>query len=353
MQLECPICSKVFNASPSRVNKAKYPVTCSVVCAQEQRSQLEPRTFVDCCVCGTPVRAKKSRIDKTVTGIACSRECASINRSEFSSGDGNHQYGKKGDLNASHKSDIAVSTYGYVSVLRPEHPLAHHNGRILLHRLIMEEHLRENVPNSEYLIDIEGYSGKYLSPDVIIHHEDGNKTNNSIPNLGIMSLGDHTAQHNLADMPNKERDVLGRFAYRDNKAPKYLGRTLTKEHYHDAGLDIISTSRVDIEPRSSALINTGIIPAIPDGYVGLVWSRSGLSVKHKIEVGAGCIDSNFRGELVVHLYNHSDTRYAVCEGDKIAQLLTIPVNLNEYFRVKPEELSETDRGSSGFGSSGR
>lgn len=125
---------------------------------------------------------------------------------------------------------------------------------------------------------------------------------------------------------------------------------LTKQHESDAGLDICANENVVIEPRSRNLISTGIRVAIPDGYAGLLWSRSGMSYKHGIEVGAGLIDSSYRGEVKVLLYNHSDVPFIVAKGNRIAQLLTIPVVTTPY--VKVETLDETQRGVGGFGSTG-
>jgi len=125
---------------------------------------------------------------------------------------------------------------------------------------------------------------------------------------------------------------------------------LTKKHPNDAGLDVKANDDYTIFPRSSSLISTGLYLQIPEGYVGLLWSRSGLSVKSKIEVGAGCIDSNYRGEVRVHLYNHGNAPFEIKKGDRIAQLLTIPVFLQDYQQV--DELDDTDRGEKGFGSSG-
>ena len=82
----------------------------------------------------------------------------------------------------------------------------------------------------------------------------------------------------------------------------------------------------------------------------MLWSRSGLSVKHNVECGAGCIDSSYRGEVKVHLYNHGDEVFYIKKGDRIAQLLTMPINLSDYTPV--DELPDTDRGEKGFGSSG-
>jgi dUTP pyrophosphatase len=129
---------------------------------------------------------------------------------------------------------------------------------------------------------------------------------------------------------------------------------LTKKHDEDAGLDIMSAERVTILPLSSVVISTGLFLEIPFGHVGLIWSRSGLSCNHDIEVGAGCLDSSYRGEVKVHLYNHSkDHAYNVEYGDKIAQLLTVPIRTKRYESVESkEDLGITERGEKGFGSSG-
>ena len=126
---------------------------------------------------------------------------------------------------------------------------------------------------------------------------------------------------------------------------------LTKINKFDAGLDVPSNEDITIPPRSSILVHTGIKIAVPDNYVGLLWSRSGLSVKHKIEVGAGCIDATYRGELMVHLFNHSDEPFEVKKGDRIAQLITMYINIHPYMKVK--KLDDTGRGDKGFGSTGK
>ena len=127
-------------------------------------------------------------------------------------------------------------------------------------------------------------------------------------------------------------------------------KQLTKKSIHDAGLDICSNENVTVLPHDSKLISTGLYLEVPAFYVGLVWPRSGLSVKNKVEVGAGCIDAGYRGEVKIHLYNFSDINFEVKRGDRIAQLLTIPINVSNYTQV--DKLSETERGISGFGSSG-
>lgn len=125
---------------------------------------------------------------------------------------------------------------------------------------------------------------------------------------------------------------------------------LKKKHRFDAGLDICCSHDFTIPKRSSTVVGTGLQVQVPEGYVGLVWSRSGLSVKHKVEVGAGCIDAGYRGEVLVHLYNHSDKDISFSAGDRIAQLITLPIYYQPYY--KAENLDDADRGNKGFGSTG-
>ena len=108
-----------------------------------------------------------------------------------------------------------------------------------------------------------------------------------------------------------------------------------------------------LEPGDSALFPTGLAAEIPQGHVGLIFTRSGLGVKHGVAVsnGVGVSDSDYRGELHVGLRNHSREAYAIQPGERVAQLVILPVCLPELAEV--EELSETARGQGGFGSTGR
>lgn len=125
---------------------------------------------------------------------------------------------------------------------------------------------------------------------------------------------------------------------------------LTKNNYNDAGFDIYSNEDTVIEARSSKLISTDLAVAVPNHIVAFLKSRSGLSVKHQLEVGAGVIDSTYRGEIKVHLYNHSDVEYFVFAGDKIAQLVPCIISTEPFEKV--DFLNETERGNKGFGSTG-
>lgn len=121
--------------------------------------------------------------------------------------------------------------------------------------------------------------------------------------------------------------------------------------YHgDAGMDLFAAETVIIPPRERRAIKTGLKLAIPEGYAGLVWDKSGLALKHGLTCLAGVIDSNYRGEVQIVLMNHGDTSYAVEKGSKIAQVLIQPVATPEIVEETIDDT--TQRGEAGFGSSG-
>ena len=122
-----------------------------------------------------------------------------------------------------------------------------------------------------------------------------------------------------------------------------------------AGVDLqaMIDAPLTLEPQKLYRVPTGIAMELSEGYVGLVYARSGLGTKHGIALGngVGVIDSDYRGEIQVGLCNLSDTPYTINPLDRIAQLVIAPVPPVEY--VWAEELSDTARGEGGFGSSGR
>lgn len=125
-----------------------------------------------------------------------------------------------------------------------------------------------------------------------------------------------------------------------------------------AGADLYAVihneeNKVEILPGETTFIDTGIVMEIPNGYVGLVYARSGLSCKQGLAPAnkVGVIDSDYRGNIMVALYNQSNETRIVSEGDRIAQIIIQPV---EQFGFKvTENLSDTVRGNGGFGSSGK
>lgn len=121
-------------------------------------------------------------------------------------------------------------------------------------------------------------------------------------------------------------------------------------HDQDAGMDLRSPVDAVVLPHDSAVIDTGVHVEIPKGAVGMLKSKSGLNVNHDI-TSEGVIDEGYTGSICIKLYNHGGTRYHVKAGDKISQLVILPVLHPELELV--DALDETERGDNGFGSTGR
>lgn len=121
-------------------------------------------------------------------------------------------------------------------------------------------------------------------------------------------------------------------------------------HEGDAGYDIHTRDYRVVSGFGSAEFDTGVHIEIPRGYVGLLKSKSGLNVKNGI-TGEGVIDSGYTGSIRVKLYNNSNSSYRFYPGDKLIQLLIVPV-ITPTLEIA-EELGESDRGDDGFGSTGR
>lgn len=124
-------------------------------------------------------------------------------------------------------------------------------------------------------------------------------------------------------------------------------------HHDDAGADLRASEAVTLEPGERALIGTGVSIALPEGYAAFVVPRSGLAAKHGITVvnSPGTVDAGYRGEIKVTLLNtDTSNAFAVEPGDRIAQLIVMPVSRAVFTPVA--ELPESVRGEAGFGSTG-
>lgn len=124
-------------------------------------------------------------------------------------------------------------------------------------------------------------------------------------------------------------------------------------HPGDAGADLVSTETLRLEPGARALVGTGVRIALPDGYAAFVVPRSGLAAKHGITIvnAPGTVDAGYRGEIKVALLNtDAHTAYDITAGDRIAQLIVMPVPRVRFLPV--DELPDTARGEGGFGSTG-
>ena len=141
-----------------------------------------------CVVCGKKFRTKKSHLKRRKT---CSKECDRIRRKTMYLGERNPNYGNRGPNNPLFKDGVKINRYGYRLIYMPDHPNAQKDGYILEHRYVMSTYL-----------------GRPLKEDEHVHHKDGNKLNNCISNLELVTRSEHTKLHNR----EKEiiRDELGR-----------------------------------------------------------------------------------------------------------------------------------------------
>jgi dUTP pyrophosphatase len=125
----------------------------------------------------------------------------------------------------------------------------------------------------------------------------------------------------------------------------------TKGSVKAAGYDLKSAYDCTVPARGKALVDTGIKVQLPEGCYGRIAPRSGLAVKNFIDVGAGVVDEDYRGVIKVVLFNHSDSAFEVKSGDRIAQFICERIYYPDLEEVK--ELTETERGEGGFGSTGK
>ncbi|WP_336633015.1 MULTISPECIES: dUTP diphosphatase [unclassified Microbacterium] len=124
-------------------------------------------------------------------------------------------------------------------------------------------------------------------------------------------------------------------------------------HPGDAGADLVAAEAVRLEPGQRALVGTGVRIALPEGYAAFVVPRSGLAAKHGITIvnAPGTVDAGYRGEIKVSLLNtDADAAYDIAVGDRIAQMIVLPVPRARFIPV--DELPDSTRGEGGFGSTG-
>lgn len=124
----------------------------------------------------------------------------------------------------------------------------------------------------------------------------------------------------------------------------------TRAHEADAGLDIYAIESGLVPAWTYRAFRTGLHVQIPQGYVGILFSKSGLNVNHGI-TSTGVIDSGYTGEIIVNLHNNNSYHHYVKPGDKISQLVILPIATPTVEVV--DSFEQTDRGDNGFGSTGR
>ena len=125
-------------------------------------------------------------------------------------------------------------------------------------------------------------------------------------------------------------------------------RRPTKGSIDSAGYNLYSAEETEVLSWKRKVVGTQIAIKVPQGMYGCIAPRSGLAAKHGIDVGAGVINADYQGEVKILLINHSDIKFDIKKGDRIAQLILEKISLAELNKVS--ELDETQRGKEGFGS---
>lgn len=192
IQKTCAVCGKTFSVINSREKTAKY---CCRQCS-DYAWTLKRVNNVVCSECGKGFHMKESQIKRYARrmGTFCSHECATIYRAKWFRGANNHQYGLRGEKNASYKGiELPKKNHKNIDLLvySPFHPFADRNGRVLKHRLVIEKNAE--LFNPLFFIEIDGM--KYLKKEFVVHHKDGNHSNNSIENLEVLTRSEHTQTH--------------------------------------------------------------------------------------------------------------------------------------------------------------
>jgi hypothetical protein len=200
----CKNCGKVFD----EIRKPKD--FCSSRCYDNYKKWNNVPNC-KCPICGIKFWTRPSRIAKTEHPICCSKECEAKQRSKWFSGEGNHQFGLKGELNSSFKgAEICRNNNTVVDILvyDPTHPYSDPNGRVLKHRLVVEQNYK--LFDSKFFLNEGGRI--VLKKEYQVHHKDKNHNNNDVSNLEVLTRSEHTTEH------NKEKEII-----RDPKNGRIIG----------------------------------------------------------------------------------------------------------------------------------
>lgn len=303
-----------------------------------------------CPVCGKQFHLKPCKLNHDKSHC-CSRKCSAVARREWMSGEGNHQYGLRGDKNASWKSDEKVTRYGYIAKRCLEHPFRGKDDFVLEHRLVAEEYLLTD----ENSVVVNGK--RYLSPEYEVHHKNFDRKDNRPENLQVLTRSEHQRLH--IKLNPCDKDELGRFTKTNNplKIKKVTETAIMPELKTSgaAGYDLCVDidEPVTIGAHRTKLFFTGLSFAIPKGYCGFIYARSGISTNRYLRPSTcvSVIDSDYRGNVGLPIHNDSDEDKVVYPHERVAQLI---IQKPVYFDLElVDALPETDRGANGFGSTGK
>lgn len=183
--MTCDYCGVEFECCHKRRLEAKHHF-CSRKCMGAYNAANNPN-LIPCEVCGKLIKVKP-RVMKRQKNFTCSRECVGILRRTIYAGENNPNYGNVGMKNPM-SLERTISNYGYVLLKIPDHPFARHGGWVLEHRYVAEKYLL----TKETSVEIDGK--RYLRRDLNVHHIDGNKLNNDMSNLMIITRSEHMKLH--------------------------------------------------------------------------------------------------------------------------------------------------------------
>lgn len=304
-----------------------------------------------CPICGKKFHMKPFSLKRTKMPC-CSKECSKKLRSKRMSGEGNHQYGLKGNKNATWESDRRISRYGYVQVRVLDHPFRDKADFVFEHRLVAEKHLLTD----ENSVVVDGK--RYLSPKYDVHHINFDRKDNRVENLMVLTRSEHKKLHNALN-PN-DIDEKGHFKEKTDiikyKKTKETAFVPTKATAGAAAFDLYADidESITIQPFTTEVLQTNIAFDFPKGYYATVYARSGLSTKHGIRPATcvSVIDNDYHGSVGIPLHNDSDTPYTVNRGDRVSQII-FQKACNVEIVVVDHFDNETEREEKGFGSTGR
>ena len=306
---------------------------------------------MECPVCGKKFHLKPSAVKRFKTHY-CSKECQNEARKEYMKGSGNHQYGLKGKLNASWKSDIRETRYGYIIVRDYSHPFCDKQGWVFEHRLVAEEFLL----TPENSIEINGKM--YLKKEYEVHHMNFDRKDNRKENLQVLTKKEHRSMHNKLNQC--ERNEKGQFVPSEPNTIRVKRTTETaiipkRQSIGSAGYDLYVDidEPIEIKPHETVMLQSNIAFEIPKDYYGAIFARSGLSTKEGLRPATcvSVIDSDYRGSVGLPMHNDSEFTRIIEPGQRVAQIV-FQKALNVEL-VLTDKFEDTERGDNGFGSSGK
>lgn len=189
---KCNNCNKDIEIKYKGTSNNKN-IFCSKKCEDEFKNKILINNCV-CDYCGKEYHVKPSRLKMYKTHF-CSMMCHALYKKEHFVGENNHQYGLKGELNSSFKSNEKITSYGYKKIRVLDHPFKDCDDFVFEHRLIAEKYLL----NNENCVIVNGI--KYLNPNLVVHHIDENKLNNDVLNLKIITKEEHMHLHKYIGKP--------------------------------------------------------------------------------------------------------------------------------------------------------